>query len=171
LIEKKNKKQFISLPFHVANTTIRNSSHLMEMSEMLTSFNLKEGELLRGFDPKGIFFKHLTSMRYTNLFTRITEGIGDRNPNTLMKKDKHACDDYVVMKVSTITQSLNITRQRGRDMNNIQSYYVPHPHMSSSSTQRKQESNLCRGENNGHARGDDGEDFPLVDIEKSHVVS
>jgi hypothetical protein len=43
--------------------TVRNSTHLMEMSEMLTPFNLKEGELLRGFDPEGLFSEHLASMR------------------------------------------------------------------------------------------------------------
>jgi hypothetical protein len=55
MFDRKRKNQFISLPFHVANTTVRNSAHLMEMSEIITPFDLKEGELLRGFDPEGLF--------------------------------------------------------------------------------------------------------------------
>jgi hypothetical protein len=111
-------------------------------------------------------------MRYNNLFTRIVEGIGDSDPNTPMKKEKHVCNDDLVTKVSTNTQRQNRTRQRGKDMTNMQSSYVPHSRRSSSSTQKKHEANVSRGENNeGHAGGDDGEDPPPIDIEKSHVIS
>jgi hypothetical protein len=60
---KKRKRQFISMPFDVANVTIRSLSHFIEVFEMLNAFNLKEAKPLKGFDPKGLFFYHLASMR------------------------------------------------------------------------------------------------------------
>jgi len=151
---------------------MRNSTHLMEMSEILMPFNLKEGDLLRGFDPKGLFSEHLASIRYSNLFTRISKGTGDSNPNTLMKKEKHVCNDDLVMEVSTNTPRQNRAMQRGKDRTNVQSSSIPHSRRSSSSTQKKHEENVIRGENNeGRAGGDDGEDSPLVNIEKAHDVS
>jgi len=39
---------------------------------MLNKFNLKEAEPLKGFNLEGMFFEHLVSMRYNNIFTRIT---------------------------------------------------------------------------------------------------
>jgi len=136
------------------------------MYEILTPFNLKEGELSRGFNPEGLFLEHLEYMRYNNIFTRIVEGTGDRNPNTPMNKDKHLFNDNLVTEVSTNTQIKNRTRQQGKYTANMQYSYVPHSHRISFSTERKWELNVCRGENNeGCARGDDGEYLPLVDIE------
>jgi len=42
LFDKKRKRQFISLPFDVSNRTVRSSSHLIEVSKILSAFNLKE---------------------------------------------------------------------------------------------------------------------------------
>jgi hypothetical protein len=70
---KKRKRQFIFLPFNVANMKIRSSSHLVEVYEMLNAFYLKEAKPLKGFDLEGLFFEHLASMRYSNIFTGVAE--------------------------------------------------------------------------------------------------
>jgi len=102
---------------------------------MLIAFNLKEVEPMKGFDHEGIFCEHLASMRYSNLFTRITEGIDDNDPNTPKKKEKHICNDDLVTEVSSNTQQQqNKTRQRGKDTTNVQSSSVFHTHRSSSFT-------------------------------------
>jgi hypothetical protein len=62
LLEKKRKRQFISLPFNVVDITIKGLSHLTEVSEMLNVFHLKEVEPFKGFDPEGLFSSHLLSM-------------------------------------------------------------------------------------------------------------
>jgi hypothetical protein len=89
--------------------TIRSSSHLIEVSEMLNAFNLKEAEPLKGFDPEGLFSEHLASMRYNNLFTRVAEGIDDNDPNTPKKKEKK----YAMMTWPLrLVQILNINRPK-----------------------------------------------------------
>jgi hypothetical protein len=60
---------------------------------MVNGFNMKESQPLKGFDPEGCFQKHLASMRYNNLFTRIDEGTGNNDPNTPKKREKQACND------------------------------------------------------------------------------
>jgi hypothetical protein len=65
-----------------------------------------------------------------------------------MKKENHVCNDDLVTEVSTNTQRQNRTRKRGKDMTNTQSYFDPHSHRGSSSTQNKKEANVSRGENN-----------------------
>lgn len=70
VFDKKKKKQFIPLSFHLFDVTINNSSHLHEVFENLKVFNLKEVEPIKGFDPEGLSSEHLASMRYGNLFTR-----------------------------------------------------------------------------------------------------
>jgi hypothetical protein len=42
LFDKKIKKKCISLPSHVSKITVSNSTHLMEIYEIHTPFNLKE---------------------------------------------------------------------------------------------------------------------------------
>jgi hypothetical protein len=83
-----------------ANTTMRSSSHLIEFSEMINTINIKNAEPLEGFDPERLFYEHLESMRYSNIFTRIIEGIVDNDLNTPKKKEKHICNDDLVTKVS-----------------------------------------------------------------------
>jgi hypothetical protein len=53
-------------------------------------FNLKEAQLLRGFDPNRLFSRHLASIRYNNIFTRFDE----ENPQNSSKKGgENACND------------------------------------------------------------------------------
>jgi hypothetical protein len=60
----------------IGDTIVNNFSHLKEVSKTLNVFNIKEAQPLKEFVHKGIFSKHLTYMRYNNLFT-IDEEIGD----------------------------------------------------------------------------------------------
>jgi hypothetical protein len=41
IFEKKRKRQFITLNFRVGNATVMNLSHLKEVLEILSAFNLK----------------------------------------------------------------------------------------------------------------------------------
>jgi hypothetical protein len=70
---------------------------------MLNTFNMKEAQPHQGFDPEGLFSQHLASMRYSNLFTRIVEGIGDNDPNTPMRKEKQHFNDGMVIEISSNT--------------------------------------------------------------------
>jgi hypothetical protein len=173
ILDKKRKKQIISLPFNLSNTTVRSSTHLIKVFEKINAFNLKKEEPLRGFYLEGLFSEHLTSMTYNNLFTMIVEGIDDNDINTPKKKEKHICNDDLVTKVSSNTQrKQNKTRQRGKDATNVQSSSAPHTRRSSSSTQKKQESNISKEENNeGRVGGDDEDNPPHSNIERTHAVS
>jgi hypothetical protein len=71
--DRKRKRQFISFPFQVGDTRVKNLAHLKEVSEILSAFDLKEAEPLSGFDPQGLFSQHLKSIRYSNLFTQFDE--------------------------------------------------------------------------------------------------
>jgi len=93
---RNGKLQFISLPFNVANITIKILSHLTIFFEMLNVFHLKDAEPFKGFVPEGLFSSHLLKMRYNDIFTRITEGTNDNDPNTIRGKDKHICNDDLV---------------------------------------------------------------------------
>jgi hypothetical protein len=104
--DKKRKRQFISMPFNVANVTIRSLSHLNKVFEMLNAFNLKEVEPLKGFDPEGLFYDHLASMRYNNIFIRIAKGIDDNDPNTPgRKKNKYVMMIWLLKSVQILNVS------------------------------------------------------------------
>jgi len=62
------------------------SAHLIELFETLKYFNFKEVETTQGFDPKGLFYQHLTLMTYDNLFTKIIEGSGDNDVKASKEK-------------------------------------------------------------------------------------
>jgi hypothetical protein len=85
--------------FTITNVTIISSSHLIEVAQMNNSFNLKEGEPLKGFDHKGLFYEHLTSMRYKNIFTRVAKGIDDIDPDTHKKKENKIFNDDLVTEI------------------------------------------------------------------------
>jgi len=52
-----------------------NLAHLKQVSETLNMFNLKEEQLLRGFDPNRVSSRNLASIRYNNIFTDLMKKI------------------------------------------------------------------------------------------------
>jgi hypothetical protein len=62
--DKRRKQQFISLLFHVTNISIICLPHLSETTELLNSLDLKKIEAFKGFDPKGTFSSHSSSIGY-----------------------------------------------------------------------------------------------------------
>lgn len=61
------------MPFIVGEVTVKNGTHLAELSKSLNYFNLSEAEIIQGFDPEGIFSRYLTIVRYKNLVTTFVE--------------------------------------------------------------------------------------------------
>jgi hypothetical protein len=75
-------------------------------------------EACKGFDPKGIFSSHLSSVGYNTVFTRITKNMeeaDDNDPNTnkvVLRKYEHICDDDLVTQVSSNTQVKKVESKR-----------------------------------------------------------
>jgi len=61
---------------------MKNSSHLVDLFEMLKTFNLKGVVPIQIFYPRGLFSKHLSLVSYGNLFTNIKKGIEDNEIET-----------------------------------------------------------------------------------------
>jgi hypothetical protein len=66
-------KLFISAPFKCIGFTVRSITHFAEIAHGLGSFDLKEVDMVRGFDPKGIFKTHVILVNYNTLFPQVEE--------------------------------------------------------------------------------------------------
>jgi hypothetical protein len=78
----------------------------------------------------------------------------------MSKKDKNACSDDFLTKISSNTRSHGKVRQRGRSITNLQSSSNPRPRKSSSSEQRTKQWKLNEEESNDGCVGDDGGEKP-----------
>jgi hypothetical protein len=65
------KKQFMTLPWKVEGFILRNLNKIDEFEGHFHSLNLKYVEKLKGFNPNGIFVKHLLVVGFNNYFINI----------------------------------------------------------------------------------------------------
>lgn len=79
LFECKKKKQYITFPFIVGEVTIKNTIHLVKFAKALKYFILSGIEDVQDFYLEAIFSRHLSIIRYVNLFTRDVENSEERN--------------------------------------------------------------------------------------------
>jgi hypothetical protein len=84
---EKRKRQFIPLPWKIGEMTVKNITHINEISVQFDQFNLKEANEIKGFDPSQLFMKHMTYVRYNVSFANtflFGEEEGDsQNPQAL----------------------------------------------------------------------------------------
>jgi hypothetical protein len=69
------------MPFKIVDISVKISSRLIEMPIFFNSFNMKEVEARKGFDPKSVFTTHIVSIRYSSVFTRLEEITQGDNDN------------------------------------------------------------------------------------------
>ena len=65
---KREKKQFIPLPWKVGDFIFRNMKKIDKFVGHFHSLNLKYVEKVKGFDPSGIFVEHLLIVGFNNSF-------------------------------------------------------------------------------------------------------
>ena len=164
--EQKHKRQFIQIPFSLADVHAKNVTHLKEVARDFELCEFIQAPTVRGFNPKGVFTAHLNSIGYSNLtkiFIPLENEGNPRNPKTIINAN---------VKSKKLKQSKPETRQRPKcespSQVGSQSYYPICP--SSSNIRVSYRKYATGGESKeGCSRDNDREDPPWDRVDKSHV--
>jgi hypothetical protein len=97
---EKRKNQSIPFPWKVGEITVKNISHLNELTSHFDHFKLKEIPKIPGFDPSDVFTTHMSAISYGTLSvntTQFKEGGGDnQNPMEAIPEKVHNYLDTLV---------------------------------------------------------------------------